>query len=44
MIVGLGVALLNLFDILDSPFDVGIGMWVMLAGGVVALVGLLQSR
>ena len=42
--VGLGVALLNLFDIMDSPFDIGIGMWVMLAGGVVALVGLLQSR
>ena len=44
LVVGLGVAVLNLFDILDSPLDIGIGMYLMLAGGVAAIVGLLRSR
>jgi len=45
IIVGFGVAIINLFDILDTDgLSVGIGMWLMLAGGVVAIVGLLQSK
>ncbi len=44
LVVGLGVALLNLFDILGSDFfSLGIGMYLMLAGGAVALYGLLQK-
>lgn len=45
LVVGLGVALINFFDILGTEgVSVGLGMWLMLAGGVVAIYGLLQSR
>ena len=44
LVVGLGVALLNLYDIVGSDFNIGIGMYLMLAGGAVAIFGLLQSR
>src|SRR3990170_873229 len=35
LVIGAGVAILNYF---------GIGMWIMLAGSVVAVVGLLMGR
>jgi len=45
LVVGLGVALINFFDILGTDgVSLGIGMYLMLAGGIVALVGLVQSR
>jgi hypothetical protein len=45
LVLGLGVALINFFDIMGTDgVSIGIGMWLMLVGGVVALVGLLQSR
>lgn len=45
LVVGLGVALLNFFDIQGTDgVSVGIGMWIMLLGGVIALVGLFQSK
>ncbi len=44
LVVGLGVALINFFDILDTDgVSVGIGMYLMLAGGAVAIYGLLQK-
>ncbi len=44
LVVGLGVALLNFFDILNTEvFSLGIGMYLMLAGGAVAIYGLLQK-
>jgi peptidoglycan/LPS O-acetylase OafA/YrhL len=44
LVVGLGVALINFFDILGTDgLGLGIGMWVMLAGGAVAIYGLLQK-
>jgi len=44
LVVGLGVALLNFFDILNTDiFSLGIGMYLMLAGGGVAIYGLLQK-
>ena len=45
LVVGLGVALINFFDIMGTDgVSIGIGMWLMIAGGVAALVGLLQTR
>lgn len=45
LVVGLLVALLNFFDIMGTEgVSVGIGMWLMLAGGALGLVGLLMSR
>jgi hypothetical protein len=45
LVVGLGVALINFFDIMGTDgVSIGIGMWLMLIGGVVALYGLFQSR
>lgn len=44
LVVGLGVILLNFFDIMGTDaVSVGIGMWLGIAGGVVALFGLLQK-
>ena len=43
IVVGLGVALINFFDILGTDgVSIGIGMWLMLAGGAAALVGMLR--
>lgn len=43
IVVGLGVAIINFFDILGTDgVSIGIGMWLMLAGGVVAIVGLVR--
>ena len=45
LVVGFGVAVINFFDILGTDgVSLGIGMYLMLAGGIVAIVGLLQSR
>lgn len=45
LVVGLGVALINFFDIIGTDgVSIGLGMWVMLAGGVVAILGLLQKK
>lgn len=45
VVVGLGVALLNFFDIMGTDgVSIGMGMWLMLAGGLVAIYGLVQSR
>jgi len=42
--VGVGVALINFFDIMGTDgVSIGIGMWLMLVGGAVALYGLLQK-
>ena len=44
LVVGLGVALINFFDILGTEgVSIGIGMYLMLAGGAVAIFGLLQK-
>jgi peptidoglycan/LPS O-acetylase OafA/YrhL len=44
LVVGLGVALINFFDILGTDgVSIGIGMYLMLAGGAVAIYGLLQK-
>jgi len=44
VVVGLGVALLNFFDIMGTDgVSIGMGMWLMLAGGAVAIYGLLQK-
>ncbi|MEE8497052.1 MAG: hypothetical protein V3S62_00790 [Acidimicrobiia bacterium] len=44
LVVGLGVALINFFDILGTDgVSLGIGMYLMLAGGAVAIYGLLQK-
>ncbi len=41
--VGLAVAIINLFDIAGvDGVSLGIGMYVMIAGGVLAIVGLLR--
>jgi hypothetical protein len=40
--LGLLIAVFNLLDIVDAPYDLGIGMWVMLAGGALGVVGLIQ--
>lgn len=43
--VGAAVALINFFDILGNDLvSLGIGMWAMLAGIVVAVFGLLMGR
>ena len=45
LVVGAGVALINYFDISGvDGVSVGIGMWIMLAGSVLGLVGLLMGR
>jgi hypothetical protein len=50
LIVGAGVAVFNFFDIQGKITDagdigtIGIGMWIMLAGSVAGLVGLLFGR
>jgi len=45
LVVGAGVAIINYFDISGTEgLSVGIGMWIMLAGSVLALVGLLMGR
>lgn len=45
LVVGLGVALINFFDIMGTDgVSTGIGMYLMLAGGVAGLVGLLMGR
>jgi hypothetical protein len=42
--VGVGVALINFFDIMGTDgVSIGIGMWLMLVGGAVAVFGLLQK-
>jgi len=44
LVVGLGVALINFFDILSTDgVSIGIGMWIMLIGGAAAIYGLLQK-
>jgi hypothetical protein len=44
LVVGLGVAIINFLDIMDADgVSVGFGMWLMLAGGVVAIYGMLQK-
>ncbi len=44
IVVGLGVALINFFDIMGTDgVSVGIGLWLMLAGGIVAIVGTLRK-
>jgi len=43
--VGLAVALINFFDIMGTEgVSIGIGMWLMLVGGALGLVGLLMGR
>jgi hypothetical protein len=43
--VGAAVALINFFDILGADLvSIGIGMWAMLAGVVLAIVGLVMGR
>jgi hypothetical protein len=42
--LGLAVALLNLFDILDAELSLGIGMYVILVGGALGIYGLLQDK
>jgi len=45
IVVGLGVALINFSDIQGTDgVSVGIGMWIMLVGGIVALVGLIRAK
>ncbi len=44
LVVGLGVAVINLFDILDIGLNIGIGMWLMMTGGIVASIGVLKSK
>ena len=45
LVVGAGVAIINYFDISGTAgLSIGIGMWIMLAGSVLALVGLLMGR
>lgn len=45
LIVGAAVALINFFDIQGTELvSVGIGMWIMLAGSALGLVGLLAGR
>ena len=45
LVVGLGVALINFFDIMGTDgVSVGIGMWLMLLGGAVAIFGKLQLK
>lgn len=44
IVVGLGVALINFFDIMGTDgVSIGIGMWLMLAGGALAIFGMLQK-
>ena len=44
LVIGLGVAIINLLDMMDvDGGSVGLGMWLMLAGGVVAFYGMLQK-
>ncbi len=43
LVVGLGVAVINLLDAMDvGGVSIGPGMGLMLAGGVVAIYGMLQ--
>ncbi|MEX2322270.1 MAG: hypothetical protein WEA29_00630 [Acidimicrobiia bacterium] len=43
--VGAAVALINFFDIMGTELiEVGIGMWLMVAGVVVAVLGLVMGR
>lgn len=45
LVVGAGVAIINYFDISGTEgLSVGMGMWLMLAGSVLGLVGLLMGR
>lgn len=45
LVVGLGVALINFFDIMGTDgVSIGIGMWLMLAGGLLAAYGLFTSK
>ena len=45
LVVGLGVAVINFFDIMGTDgVSIGIGMWLMLIGGLVAAYGLFQSK
>jgi len=45
LVVGLGVAIINLLDIMNvDGVSVGLGMWLMLIGGVVAIYGMLQKN
>lgn len=43
IVVGVGVALLNFFDVMgEDAVSIGIGMWIMLIGGALGIFGLLQ--
>lgn len=45
LLIGAGVALLNFFDIMGTEgVSMGIGMWIMIAGAIAGLVGLLMGR
>lgn len=45
LVIGAGVALINFFDIMGTEgVSTGIGMYLMLAGSVAGLVGLLMGR
>ena len=44
VVAGLGIALINFFDIMGTEgVGIGIGMWVMIAGGALAIYGMLQK-